>query len=271
MIAAFAGMKDNGEKSAINMIALALAMSRVKDVRIILLESGFGEHCVEDAMISRTENLVADPFAYMEGEGMDYLMKRSRHEMLCEKTVGEGVVYVKENLGFVPGAIRKNRPVYEMSFNRECQNILKQLNKIADYVFVNCSGVPEKVQNKIQEMAGMVIVNVAQSEHTLDEYFSCPPPYHHKSFYCIGNYINEEPYNVKNIQRLYRLEKQQIGIVPYNVEFLSAVQKGKALSFFEGHPIKPRYNRNKDFFNELFKMANTVLYWKEWMGLEGRC
>lgn len=266
MITAFINM-ENQSSAAMIMTASALAMSRLKDVSIILMESGFGTHQVEDALVGHAGGMVAEPFAYMDGEGLDYLIKRSRHNMLCEKTVGGGIVYVKNTLGYVPSAMKRNQAMYEMEFGRECENIITQLNKVANYVFIDCSGSSDTIRVKILKQADLVVVNTTQSAEILDEYFSCLPFYCYKSLYCIGNYISEEPFNLKNIQRLYRIGNRQIGMIPYNVEFLSAMHKGKILPFFENRPMRLRYHRNRHFFYELSKMADLILNW-EGCGLE---
>lgn len=261
-------MTNDGNVAVGNMIALAFAISRLRNVKIVLAESGFASQNVEEALRGHSRTVVAEPFAYIDGEGMDYLMKQSRHGMLSERTVMDGIVSIKDRLGFVPTALKRNRTAYEMQFGKECQNILQQLNKIADYVFIYCDGIAETIKKQILKQADLVVVNVVQAERVLDEYFSCPPYFRYKSLYCIGNYMQEEPYNLKNIQRLYRIEEQHIGMIPYNVEFLSSLRRGKMLYFFEGYPMKARYNRNKGFFKELFKMAEIILRWKGGQGIE---
>ena len=112
------------------------------------------------------------------------------------------------------------------------------------------------------EAADVIIVNVSQSETVLEEYFSMPSRYRSKSLFCIGNYIQEEPCNLKNIQRMYRIEGSEIGVIPYNTEFLSSLKKGKAVSFFSSHPVRARSYRNKDFFRESFRMADLIMQWE---------
>lgn len=263
MIIAFCNMDKEGDESAINMIASGLGVQTMKDVSVLMLESGFGKHHVEDAISKKTEIMVKEPFAYMEGEGMDYLMKKSSNHMLSEKNIGDGIVYVKEDLGYIPGAVKKSRMMYEMEFKKECQNILKELDKMADYIFVDCAHAADSVRQKIMEQADLIVVNVSQQEKVLDEYFSYPTALWNKTVYCIGNYIGEEPCNLKNIQRLYRIDNKQIGVIPYNVEFLASMRKGKALSFFQNYHLRARNYRNKEFFGELFKLSNMIIQWEE--------
>ena len=262
MIVAFNSMEREGKESAVNMIAAALAMTTEKKERVILLESGFGQHMVQDAVDTDTGMLVREPFAYMGGEGMDYLMKTSRYDMLSERNAAGGIVYVNDNLGYVPSAIRSNRMLYEAEFSRECQNILHQLDPLTDYVFVDCSYASEEIKRKIQAKAQLIVTNVSQSEKVLDEFFSCLPEVRHKAVYCIGNYMREEPCNLKNIQRLYRIDSAQIGVVPYNVEFLSSLQRGKAAAFFQNHMLRVQRERNRKFFREIHHLTKIIEEWE---------
>lgn len=263
MIVAFGSMEKEDSQAVCNMVALALAVTVLKRKRVVLIESGFGGRRVEEAVSGRQHNLIREPFPYMEGVGMDYLIKRSRYDFLSERTAGGGLVHVTDTLSYVPGVLRTNRGIYEEEFGRECHNILKQLDKLADYVFIDCGMVPEGLKYNIMEKADLMVLNVTQSGQILDEYFSFQPVCSEKLLYCIGNYIRDEPYNVKNIQRLYRIDERQIGVIPYNVEFLSSLKKGKAVSFFSSYPVRTRSYRNKDFFSELFKLADKVMRWEE--------
>lgn len=266
MIIAFNNMERDGKESIINMIAMGLTLRTMKKARVLMLDSGFGSHILEEAIAGRQESVIREPFAYMEGEGLDYLMKKSSNRMLSEKTTEDGVIYVKDNLGYIPGAVKKHRIMYEYEFGRECRNILRELDKIADYVLVDCSNIAEYVRWKIQETADLIIVNVAQCAVDLEQYFSYYSSFWKKSAYCIGNYIGEEPYNLKNIQRLYRIEDRRIGIVPYNVEFRASLRKGKAVSFFENYHIRGKSAGNREFFHELERILDMVTEWEEEYG-----
>lgn len=263
MIIAFCDMKQEGEEASVNMIASALGAQVMGNAKVLMLQSGFGAHHIEDAIARKNGIMLKEPFAYMEGEGMDYLMKKSSNHMLSEKTTESGIVYVMENLGYIPGAVKKNRMIYELEFEQECRNILKELDKLADYVFVDCSNTAEFVKCRIQEEADLIVVNVSQEEEALDEYFSYPSSFRYKSIYCIGNYVGEEPCNLKNIQRLYRIDKKRISIIPYNVEFQAAVRRGKAVSFFQNYQLRLRNYKHKDFFYQIFKLVDMIKQWEE--------
>lgn len=260
MIVAFENMVKEGAEASVNMTAIALAIaSWRKDIRVIGMESGFGERGMEQAVDSRYESMVAEPFAYMDGEGMDYLLTSSSHGFLDEISAGDGVIYIRKNLGYVRSAVRKNRMVYEKELEQECQRILTTLANLADYVFINCSHSGEQVRRKIQKLADIVVVNVLQSGPVLDEYFSYPSEYQYKAMYCIGGYMGGEPYNLKNIQRLYRMGADDIGVIPYNAEFLSLLKKGRAFSFFENRHRNARYGSNRQFYNKTFQMAELII------------
>lgn len=259
MIISFCGMEKGGAESSVNMLAAALALTRLRKKHVILVESGFGSNIVQNAVDKRAEIMVREPFAYAEAEGMDYLLKKSQYCQLNEKNAKEGVVFVTDKLGYVPSAIRKNKLIYEEEFCAECQNVLKMLDQAADFVMIDCANVADSVRRRVEEKAQLIIVNVSQSECVLDEYFSTPELFRGKAMYCIGNYIREEPCNLKNIQRLYRIENQNIGVIPYNTEFLSSLNRGKVLQFFAEYPVKARRLRNREFFHESFRFADQIL------------
>lgn len=262
MIVAFNSMSRGRENYSVNMLAAALGITARDDSSVVFAELGFGRQKAVEAIGKKQEFMVKEPFAYMDGEGMDYLMKQSKFNHLSEKNAGAGIVYVKNNLGYVPCANKKNPLLYELEFSRECGNILKQLDKMADYVFVDCNHVSEQVRIQVMNYADLIVVDVSQTERILDEYFSYPPAYHHKSLYCIGNYDEEDPCNMKNIQRLYRITDKKIMVLPYNADFLLSLRKGKALSFFSASGLKSRYSKNREFFQEVFKMADGIQNWE---------
>lgn len=265
MIVAFNSMDSGSEVSLNNMIASALALTQSREERIVLLQGEFGNYRIQEAVMGWKEQLVREPYAYMDGVGMDFLIKRSQYDMLDEQNVSEGIIYVRDNLAYVPGVLRKNRAGYEHEFQKECPNILRQLEKVADYVFVDCANVLPEAGRKIQEQADLVIMNLVQSKRVLDDYFMVPAafPYRYKSMFCIGNYVKEEPCNVKNIQRLYRIEDQYMGIIPYNAEFLSSLKRGKAVHFFENRFVRSKYFGNQEFFHAAFQVADSIMSWEE--------
>lgn len=265
MIVAFNSMNPESEEALNNMLVVALAMIQERDIRLVLVQGEFGNYRLQEALGGCKEQLVREPYAYMDGVGMDYLLKRSRFDMLDERSVTDGVVQACEGLAYVPGAVRKSRPGYEYEWERECRNILQQLEKVADYVFVDCSNVSGEAGRQIQKQADLIVMNLVQSKKVLDEYFMLPAayPYHYKTIFCIGNYIVEEPYNLKNIQRMYRIDYASLRAIPYNVEFLSAIKRGRAIKFFEHRFVYSRSLENQKFFHAAFRAAESIVDWEE--------
>lgn len=243
---------------------MGLSLTIKTKQHVILTDCTYGNYEIQEAIGCSRQLLLKEKSGYGSLEGMDYLLSCSRYQILNESNIMDGIIYVKKNLGVIPGTMRKEKRKYEKELIREYENILKYLEQTSDYVFVNCTHISYEIKRNIQKLASMVVVNATQNIRDLNDFFSYPPEYISKALFCIGNYLEKDPENLQNIQRVYQLGNRWTGIIPYNKNFITAVEKGKALQFFRDYKLQSRDMNNSYFFRESFHMAEQLQKFKSW-------
>lgn len=259
MIAAFWSMGNGKNGTTTNMIGTAVAAAQHQDKKVLLLESTFGKHTVEKSLVNYGSCIIREPSAYFEGEGLDYLIHRSKYHLLDKRTAEEGIRMVQEKLAYVPGTAGKSRELYEKEFEAQCEKILSCFKSMAEYIFVDCGYGYNSINQKILNMADIVVVNLSLKEKELNEFFQTRTVFQDKVVYLIGNYSTGSVCNVCNIQHLYRIEDECFGIVPNNEGFSRAMARGDAIRFFKSQRFSEKTAAYMEFIRRVCKASDMIL------------
>lgn len=129
--------------------------------------------------------------------------------------------------------------------------------------FIDCGSRTDEETRQLLREADLVIVNARQSKHMLDRFFLDLPGVSQNSFFLIGSYFHGDIYNRVNIERIYRIPQERIGVIPYNSEFRYACEAGKQREFMrvERRKIYKEFRgsgQTREFFKEVRRTVGAL-------------
>lgn len=241
------------------MLGTALAASVNWKETILLMESVFDNGFLSGALETPSQNRIREPAPYYCGQGLNYLIYRSQNQMLNPAMVKEGLVWVRENLAYVPAVKNKNETFFQDDFLLQYHPILSTLQTIAHYVFIDCKNGLHKQNRIILSSADLIVVSLKQSKKSFDTCLQSLLPFRNKLVFLLGNYQPESIYNPHYLCRTYRIRRSSMSVIPYNAEFEALIKKGKSLSFFLSPGIFKKTFLNEEFIRYIYKATYMIL------------
>ena len=165
--------------------------------------------------------------------GIDELARSIKSAQLDERTIDNASISLMDRkLNLVLGTSKNNRELYHREMNDDFNRIVDDMQKYHRNVFIDtCSGNNE-LSASIRNNADLVVVNLSQNKQIINGYFDHYNIDQEKAIYLIGNYNCNSRYNVKNLIRMYpNFNRNNLAVIPYNVEFQDALCDGKAIDF----------------------------------------
>lgn len=127
------------------------------------------------------------------------------------------------------------------------------------FCFFDCGSGKDKWHRDILRQADLVVVNLAQEEAALWEFFMYDIHIAPNILILLGKYYELSKYGREYLERFYRIDPETIGVIPCNSEFEMAADKGKVRHFVqtEGQMLKKK--RNQELFQELMHFVELLL------------
>lgn len=242
-----------------HMLGISLAASVNWKETILLMENVFDNGYLSGALKAPTQNWIREPLPYYCGEGLNYLIYRSQNHMLNSAMVKEGLVWVRENLAYIPAVKRKNEAFFQEDFLLQYHHILSTLETAAHHVFIDCRSGMHKQNQTILSSADIIVVSIKQSRKSFDSCLQSLLPFQNKLVFLLGNYQAESIYSPHYLCRTYRIRRSSMSVIPYNAEFEALIKKGKSLSFFLSPVIYKKTYLNEEFIRYMNKAYYMIL------------
>ena len=125
---------------------------------------------------------------------------------------------------------------------------------------------------ELLEEADLIVVNLNQNIRIIKRFFDSEVylKYADKCFYIIGLYNEDSKFNRYNLGRKFPFEKKNIatkisgksdniGIIPYNINFSDAENSGKSIEYFLKNINIQKKSINYNFFSEIEKNVEMIL------------
>lgn len=193
---------------------------------------------------------------YFFAEGLDYLMMQK--EMKAEQVLQSLKEVLPHQLYYLPPGGRE-RFEHATKQAGKMKQILEQLDALFDFVFVDAGFGENELITEFMRKADYIVINFTQDAHRLDSFFEKAYDTSKKFYYLIGAYQPQSVYNQKNIQRIYRIPKEKMGVVPYNPKFQFACEKGHLLHYVGEQRKAFLHERDSSFFREIDAVSNYFL------------
>ena len=145
---------------------------------------------------------------------------------------------------------------------RTYKEIAKIANRYYNLVLVDISGSPEEsITRSILEESDIVVVNLPQNIKKINEYLELKRTNKvfntEKTIILIGRCDKNSKYNAKNLSRQTNI--RDLYPVPYNTQFLEAINEGKITEFFTKFRGRIHPDENTYFLEEVKKNSERIL------------
>lgn len=145
---------------------------------------------------------------------------------------------------------------------RTYKEIAKIANRYYNLVLVDISGSPEEsITRSILEESDIVVVNLPQNIKKINEYLELKRTNKvfntEKTIVLIGRCDKNSKYNAKNLSRQTNI--RDLYPLPYNTQFLEAINEGKITEFFTKFRGRIHPDENTYFLEEVKKNSERIL------------
>lgn len=126
-----------------------------------------------------------------------------------------------------------------------------------EILFYDCGNQWNKAVRKQMQDADLVVINMPQRSDVWEKLAFDHLISSERVFFLIGRYFDAASFNRKKIEKIYRIDKDRLGIIPYNNEFCYAAERGRLSEFIRNGVGKNEKNRL--FHEELKKTLQMIL------------
>lgn len=269
-IIAFWSEEERETGQTLSMVALTTYMAIEHNYRILNVSTNFKDETLENcywpmqkANAFLKNNIEGGSVAGIES-GIEGLIKVIRSNKTTSNIVSNySKVVFNDRLDVLASPKTKQYNEY-LEISKIYPDILNIANRNYDLTFVDISKrMDEEQANRILEIADVVIVNITQKLYIIDRYNELKEEnnfFNNKNILLnIGRYDKFSKYNAKNISRYLHI-KQNVLTVPYNTLFFESCSEGKVAEFFLRMRNINEDDRNKNFIEEIERMAKTLIY-----------
>ncbi|MEG0963400.1 MAG: hypothetical protein RR139_07370 [Lachnospiraceae bacterium] len=206
------------------------------------------------------KELVAEQETFFVSTGLDYLLCKEKQE-LTEKMIKENMhPVIRDKMYCMPCGRRQYHDWWNTgNLFKKMEEVTDALESCFDLVFVDCGNRRDDFSQKMLQEAEVCVLNMEQEEEQIGDYFRNRPKLKGKVFFMVGNYFENSAYTRKNLQRIYRIEEQQIGIIPYNAQLQTAGGTGKTGKYMNSYLEHGGTGKNLEFEKEIVRDAQLIL------------
>lgn len=249
-----------------NMLATASYLATRSSYRSVMISACNGSNDIKRhfSNTASERGYVRESCDYYVLEGLDYLLATKKRQALTKKHIHDSLQNVMDGRLF---CISSGEHILQNYYPEELEQVLSTTiclaDEIMDYTFIDCGCKKDIWTKRMLQEADIVVVNFKQAPRALDDFFLRHVNLSDKTCYFIGAYQKESIYNKRNIQRMYRIKPEQIGIVPYSAEFQLACQRGKLDRFMKNKGKLYQSESKRYFFQELENTMQLLLAYQK--------
>lgn len=245
-----------------NMACISVICSLLKK-KSVMFENHYSLSGLEQLMVNQRKNPVAllrEEFSFYDPVGLDGLIRRIHSNHTYENLIEDvAIKYLDNQLYYLPKNPDINQEYFEYELNQVIKPLMNYLDKLFDLVFID-TAVNQTLSTKtILEQADLVVVNLCQNKAVLEHFFTNYASIMDKSIILIGSYQEESKFHLKNIRRKYQITKEQVGVIPFNMEFADAANNGVVAEFLTRNFSCQKQDENYSFILEAKRVASMIL------------
>lgn len=243
-----------------NMLSVALMTALRYRLKTLMLQGIYDIHQIDRAFEGKCRNdFIKEERNYYPSKGMDYLIRKSRQNEINQSVIKQSAEQVMETAYYIPASVKGSREIFERNMHQVVDASFEGMEEFADVVFIDAGNGSGEIAKKVLEKADLIVVNFNQNSFFMDQFFQERQEFIEKSIFLLSCYDSDSNYNVRNVQRIYRIEKDDLGVIPYNVGFQDAFCEGKVVKFLKGNYNCRKFDKNYYFIKEVQAASLMIL------------
>lgn len=256
-IAFWSNIRGRGVTSNLACIGILSAMS---GRRLVLLENHLSFHNLENILKAPAKNDYFREEYHYSQIGLGPLIRQMHSGYTYEKKLSSyGLTFLEEALLYLPQSASMNQELFDYEFNQVMKPMLRRLEDEMGVVCIDTVWGKLLNSKKILEEADLIVVSLNQDPAVLDDFFQNYESLVGKCVFLFGRYEKDSIYNLKTIIRKYPINKNKIGVIPYNVFFADAMREGRLVSFLSTNGQCGKKDEMYDFME--YTREATEMVW----------
>jgi cellulose biosynthesis protein BcsQ len=215
--------------TTLNMTAIAVLAALENRLRIIVTHNHFDRSTLEAAFIEK--RYIRHELTDLSDTGIDALSRFIRfNKVEKDEIAGFSTTILKNRLDLLFGTQNTNRELYVSNLNNAIRLILQSASKYYDLVLVDTAPGRNEISMKILEQSDLIVVNLSQNVHVLDNFLEDNFDFRDKMMVLLGKYDSNSRYNLRAIRK--KLGQMDVHAIPYDVGFADACADSRVVDFF---------------------------------------
>lgn len=205
--------------------------------------------------------LAAETQEFFLTSGLECLLCKERREDLTERVVKANMCeVVKDRMYCLPSSARQEHEWWHRDHQfKRMERVMDAVESYFDVVFIDCGSRQDDYARKVLKEADVCVLNMNQEAEAIGAFYREPPDFKGKVFFLLGKYFEDTLYNRKNLQRIYRVEEERLGAIPYNCRLHAADQMSRIESGVRYYLGGGGVGRDTQFEKELVRTTNLIL------------
>ncbi|SRR6056297_1950303 len=254
-----------------NLAAMALELTLNYRYKVLMFHNEFDKSSLDEIFLDHgtLENVNDNMFDI----GIDALMRYCKYNALNQDNFKNYTTTILKNkLDLLQGTAMNNRESFYSALGQMEDYILNSALEYYDFIFSDATA-GNQYSKSLLERADVIVVNLNQNKQVISNFFetSVYKDYQEKCFFLLGNYNQASKFNRKNLIRQYDFNQKNsfrkllgkndcLGTIPYNVNYLDALNDGKVTDYFL---LSPSKNRKDSFFKSVKNSVEMLLKYLE--------
>lgn len=268
MIIAFYGVPGGNTATTSNLVSIALMSHFQYGYSVLMSSLSGGNSGLEMAFEERERGaVISEEAGYFYHQGMDFLLQETfiggLNREILERAAKE---LIPSGVRLIPSAKDNCEERVWQVLEEHGEKLLDCMEESADLVFLDCGKGKYSFMREIKKRAGVLVVNLTQSQRILNQFFQTRQTYLEKTVYVTGHYEDLYPCNRSYMLKNYRIAPENLMELSYHSAFRDALERGRCLKFFMKNTPIPTYERNRSFFYEVQLATDRILRKGEILG-----
>jgi len=213
-----------------NMLIFGIAESMFYDEKVLLLDLEFRGLKLENAFREEKHSFIKEEAYYEIKEGLDYLLYRCNQGIVSSQIIREGVTFINDKLAIVKSALRGDFIEYSENINRNIGLLLKEFEKNFSIILVKSD---LGIFHKNIAFFDTCIKNVYHDNIYRNSVSKNREILKNDMFIIIGQALGDCDKEKIYINRNYRVNLENFGLLPYNSRVDMKMESGRLLDIFK--------------------------------------
>jgi MinD-like ATPase involved in chromosome partitioning or flagellar assembly len=239
-----------------NMIAVSIMIALEYKMRVLLAHNHFDKSTLEHAFIEK--KYIRHELTDLSDTGIDALSRAVKFNKLEKDDISNyTTTALKNRLDLLVGTRNTNRDIYINNIKGSINMILQSAGGFYDLVFVDTAPGMNEISMKILEKSDIVVINLNQNIHVIEDYLSNCLGINENLFFILGKYDSDSKFNLKAIKKRFGIS--DIYTIPYDIGFADACSESRAVDFFIRNAEADKFDVHYPFISGVKETAEAII------------